>query len=292
MDWQSQLVSIFFIVSEIFDEGVSLNVINNSNYSSRLNDAEVLTIFFFGLLSGHKDIKSIYWHTRNHLPGWFPELRGYEAYNNRLSKLADILPIILEALLKRCSVMKNCELHRLIDSFPIILAKSKRSQNAKVAPGLADKGYCASRGEYYYGVKVHVIGISRENSIPIPEIVQVTPASTHDLTLLKTVGRHCFGIDLYADKEFQINMKEENRVNIITPVKKPKERDLSMFEKMDSAFVSKIRQPIESLFNWLNEQTGIQRASKVRSANGLIAHIFGRLSSAVFAMAFKWGFNF
>ena len=67
---------------------------------------------------------------------------------------------------------------------------------------------------------------------------------------------------------------------------------LNMFEKMDLAFVSKIRQPIESLFNWPNEKTGIQKASKVRSANDLMAHIFGRLAASMFAMAFKWGFNF
>ena len=193
--------------------------------------------------------------------------------------------------------MNNNDIYRIIDSFPIILAKSKRSQKAKVAPELADKGYCASRGEYYYGVKVHVIGSSRIGSIPLPEVVQVTPASIHDLSLLKVAGGSYTGIDLYADKaycdkEYQENMKEIKGVNIITPIKKAKGRDLNMFEKMDSAFVSKIRQPIESLFNWVNEQTGIQKASKVRSAKGLMVHIFGRLSAAVFAMAFKWGFNF
>jgi len=42
--------------------------------------------------------------------------------------------------------------------------------------------------------------------------------------------------------------------------------------------VSRIRQPIESLFNWIQEKTDIQVASKVRSSKGLMVHIFGRLA--------------
>lgn len=51
---------------------------------------------------------------------------------------------------------------RLMDAMPIRLAYAKRSSRACVAPELANKGYCASKGEYYYGVNkgllVHVFG--------------------------------------------------------------------------------------------------------------------------------------
>ncbi|MDR2659890.1 MAG: hypothetical protein LBC27_07895, partial [Spirochaetaceae bacterium] len=47
-----------------------------------------------------------------------------------------------------------------------------------------------------------------------------------------------------------------------------------------SELVSKARQAIESLFNWLNEKTHIQSASKVRSESGLISFIFARLAVA------------
>ena len=42
-----------------------------------------------------------------------------------------------------------------------------------------------------------------------------------------------------------------------------------------SEAVSTIRQPIESLFNWLIAKTDIQRASKVRATKGLLVHVFG-----------------
>ncbi len=44
---------------------------------------------------------------------------------------------------------------------------------------------------------------------------------------------------------------------------------------------------VESLFNWIEEKTGIQRASKVRSYNGLLVHVFGRLAAAMWLLLAK-----
>jgi hypothetical protein len=62
---------------------------------------------------------------------------------------------------------------------------------------------------------------------------------------------------------------------MLTPIKAIKGESLEITQRnraynaLFSAAVSKIRQPIESLFNWLNEKTTIQRAMKVRSTSGL-----------------------
>jgi len=54
-----------------------------------------------------------------------------------------------------------------------------------------------------------------------------------------------------------------------------------------STAVSKVRQPIEALFNWLIEKTDIQRASKVGSTKGLLVHVFGRLAAAFIPLIFN-----
>jgi hypothetical protein len=46
----------------------------------------------------------------------------------------------------------------LADSMPVIMARQSRRYHAKVAPELADSGYCPTKNVYYYGVKVHLIG--------------------------------------------------------------------------------------------------------------------------------------
>ena len=97
---------------------------------------------------------------------------------------------------------------------------------------------------------------------------------------------------IYADKayidETGRQMLKEKQSEIHTPVKKKKgQKTLFLFEQLLSAGVSRVRQPIESLFNRLQQKTGIQTASKVRSYNGLMIHIFGRLSAAMFILAFN-----
>jgi hypothetical protein len=52
------------------------------------------------------------------------------------------------------------------------------------------------------------------------------------------------------------------------------------FNDLFSTAVSKIRQPIESFFNWLNEKTTIQKAMKVRSTRGLLVHMMGKIAIA------------
>jgi len=54
-----------------------------------------------------------------------------------------------------------------------------------------------------------------------------------------------------------------------------------------SRAVSRVRQPIESLFNWIIEKTDIQRASKVRSSKGLLVHVFGRIAAAFIFLIFN-----
>ncbi|MDM8569307.1 hypothetical protein QUF50_07350, partial [Thiotrichales bacterium HSG1] len=52
--------------------------------------------------------------------------------------------------------------------------------------------------------------------------------------------------------------------------KKKGQKKLDFFDQLFSTSVSRVRQPIESLFNWIQEKTNIQMASKVRSAKKLL----------------------
>ena len=79
---------------------------------------------------------------------------------------------------------------------------------------------------------------------------------------------------------------------MFTPVKaiKGEPQTITQREKaardLFSAAVSKVRQPIESFFNWLNEHTNIQRAIKVRSTKGLIMHTMGKIAIAFIYLIF------
>jgi hypothetical protein len=59
-------------------------------------------------------------------------------------------------------------------------------------------------------------------------------------------------------------------------------------EKGFNKTVSSFRQPIESLFKWLIDKTDIQRASQVRSTEGLIIHCLGKLTFALLLLNFYY----
>jgi len=70
---------------------------------------------------------------------------------------------------------------------------------------------------------------------------------------------------------------------VLTPVKKEKGQDyLDVADQWLSTAGSQVRQPIEALFSWIEEKTGIECASKVRAYQRLMVHAFGRLAAAMF----------
>ena len=89
----------------------------------------------------------------------------------------------------------------------------------------------------------------------------------------------------YADSSWAESLKKNHALELLTPRKKHKGDTLISGDTF-STFVSSIRQPIECFFNWLNRLTNIQSASTVRSLSGLLLHVFGRISAALWSLFF------
>jgi hypothetical protein len=176
---------------------------------------------------------------------------------------------------------------------PTMMAKEKRSSQANIASEFADKGYCSSKGVFFYGVKLHVVGEQRRGTMPLPQRAGLTPGSENDLVALRRVlpeieGGQLYGDKAYCDSSMKEGVSKEQGLDVFTPVKKKKGQEhLPAANKLFSEVVSRVRQPIESIFNWIDETTGIQCASKVRSHRGLLVHVFGRLAAAMLMLAFN-----
>jgi len=292
MDWQSQLISIYLTVCDLLKNGVSESsrrFSNNSHYA--FTDEEAISLYLFGIISGHTTIKNIYNYTNSHLREWFPQLGGYEAFSYRLNRISDGFVALCERLVEQRQDAETVNaVDWVVDSLPIILAGPKRSSRGKSAADLANKGYCASKDLYFYGVKLHLVGIVRPTTIPLPSFMGIAPASESDNQMLKQVSHQLYNGRIFADKAYADGghkkvLLEDQNTKLLTPIKKVK--NLFSFPGADtfSRWVSSIRQPIESFFNWLQEKTKIQNASKVRSSAGLKVHIFGRFAAAMLCLA-------
>ena len=150
---------------------------------------------------------------------------------------------------------------------------------------------------FYHGLKLHALAFYGPKRLPFPEQVVITAASENDLNVFKQdwsniPHRTFYGDKIYNDAEFFKDLTINTNSSMLTPIKgikgQPevlKQRDKAANDLFSTA-VSAIRQPIESLFNWLIAKTDIQRASKVRSTNGLLVHVFGKIAAAFIYLVF------
>lgn len=281
MDWQSQLITLYLTVCELYSKELWIHVQRFAPYADlRFTDEEVITLYLAGILDKKREIKAIYDHAVGYWHDWFPQLPSYAAYVQRLNRLADCFPVLLEKLSPTPGPTTSTG---IIDSLPVILAQQSRRFTAKVARELANSGYCPTKKLYYHGVKIHAIGDYRPGMLPLPHYLGVTPAGMNDGHALEQVAPVLTYQNLYADKAYEYLTRDASLpFTILTPIKKEKgQHHLDAADKLFSRAVSRVRQPVESLFNWIQEKTGIESASKVRSYQGLLVHVFGRLAAAM-----------
>lgn len=289
---QIKLITLYSYICECYDTTLQWYCQRNSknNVAPIFTDQELLTVYLFAIMQeGYSNVKQIHQYIERYWASWFPKLPSYPTFVNRLNYLTSCLPTLIALLLKKLNDHEMIADVSLIDSFPIFTCSAKR--NAKVATELTDKGFCATKEKHYYGLKMHVIAFRKPQQLPIPEFIQLTPASHHDLPTMRTTlasieNRKFFADKAYADQALN-ELLSEKKSTLFTPVKLIKGQDASCrqfdqaYNNLFSKAVSTIRQPIESFFNWLQQKTNIQNASKVRSSAGLIVHCFGRFAAAI-----------
>ena len=292
----NKLIKIYYHVCDKYKEQIRWEVqrfSNNASPQGVITDEELITIYLFCVSQEERyKIKSMHKYIKNHWQSWFPLLPSYQAFNARLNKLCDAFPLLLLDFFNTAAPAADSLKVLLGDSLPVITCSHKRG--GKVAKELTDKGYCATKKLHFYGVKIHVLGLRRVSAIPLPQYIDITPASVHDLmasrNILEKINADVSILDkAYADTDLQKQMGITNNI-LLTPIKDKKGWQ-AVFKQQEQAFnglynkaVSPLRQPIESLFNWINEVTQIQNASKVRSSNGLRLHLYGKLAAALMLM--------
>lgn len=290
---ENQLIQLYLFVCQIYDTRSNTCFQRASNNSKpKFTDQELICIWFFGHLEGKSNKQQIYDLIVNYWADWFPRLPSYQTFCYRLNLLEQTFQSIGAELFEHLHAQQTPELDHLIDSFPVMLAQNGHAYSAKVARDMADVGYCAAKKTYFHGVRLHTIAERRFARLPNPTQIWLCEASHHDLTAAKQQHLNLPNTTLMADlaypeTEFEESLYEQNTL-LYTGCKKPKGKDLTKLEKYINRLISKFRQPIESLFNWIDEKTNIQTASKVRSSQGLMLHCWGKLAVAFYLLVFNY----
>ena len=100
-----------------------------------------------------------------------------------------------------------------------------------MASEFANKGYCSSKGIFFYGVKLHVVGQRKRSAMPVLECAGLTPGSEKPhrsapgATDLE--GGQLYGDKAYCDGAMKRKSSEEQNLEVLTPVKRRKVKSAS-----------------------------------------------------------------
>ncbi|MCL1788433.1 MAG: hypothetical protein FWG38_10650 [Defluviitaleaceae bacterium] len=281
-----QLIELYCAICYHYDTALSAHAQRMSNnFCPKFSDEECLATLIWGIANQKYDVKRCYEFIQDYYGDWFPKLPSYQTYNKRICFLADAFRELAGILLGGLG-LDSSHADFVYDSMPIVVANSARSGRAKVASELCNKGYCASKDMWYYGSKLHILAQCNYKAKPTPAQMQISKASEHDRKIAEEMLSDVYDIRLFADmalldQQWQAKMLAENNVEILTPIKRKKgQKVLPSVDKFLSSAISSVKQAVESLNYWLIEKTNIQRASKVRSENGLTVFLFARVACA------------
>ena len=129
---------------------------------------------------------------------WGFEMPDKGNFNRILHRLSDLIARIFQQL---SEIIKHLNLESvyIIGSFPVPVCKNIRISRSKLLKGKEFRGYNASKREFFYGFKVHMITTGEG----IPAGVLIMAGSIHDNTALQTMD---IGLPkksrLYADAAY------------------------------------------------------------------------------------------
>jgi len=94
------------------------------------------------------------------------------------------------------------------------------------------------------------VGVDRLGAMPVPERIQFSKASVHDLTALRQyvayLPQGCLvGDKAYWSASLNDHLLAQQQLDLLTPVKLKKgQKRLDSADKLFSAYVSRMRQPL------------------------------------------------
>ncbi|MFB9864903.1 IS982 family transposase [Rufibacter immobilis] len=200
---------------------------------AKLSDAEILFIFVSACLEyGGNCLKAMQAHRRH---GNIRYLLDKSQFNRRLHRLT---PVVEELLCLFSMMAATAGGHCALDSFPLPVCRNVRIKRCKLVRGEHYRGYCASKKEYYYGFKVHLVTASDGRIVEF----EFTPGASADANGLNLLQ---FQLPpetrLFADKAYnhygqEANLLEHSGVHL-QPIRKGNSR------KEDNTYVG----------NWLRK---------------------------------------
>lgn len=167
----------------------------------KLSDAEIIFVFITACLEHGGNCQKALRTLKRH--GLIKQLLDKSQFNRRLHALSSI---IFELLCLFAALAKSDNSSFAIDSFPVPVCKNIRIQSCRLLKGKAYHGYNASKREYFYGYKVHLVTAADGRIVEF----EFSPGASDDRVAFGLLGFDLsMGSEVFADKIYNCYQAEE-----------------------------------------------------------------------------------
>ena len=235
-----QAIAIFCICDEVVK---SFSLPENPYH--KMTTAEVMTFAIISALHYHADYRT----TRLVVSSlqYFPKILSHSHLTRRIHAIPEQMWWMIFYVL-RMYLQKSGSDYFIVDSFPVKAYETHKSFRAKLFRGKEFHGYTASKKQYFFGIKVHMI----VDADGVPIEFCFTPASTSDIAGLKELACELpKGSTLFADRAYNAYALEDDLREIaeISLVPRRKRNLTRQHSPCLDYILSKTRNRIETVFS-------------------------------------------
>ena len=251
MDLSTFIISVFCLVDDHL-KGRQWSY-RKRGPAPKLSDSEVLTIEIVGEFLGLDTYKAIYLFFKRHYAEWFPALS--EVHRTTFAPQAANLWKVKERLWQELlALVPHDPTFALVDSMPLPACLFARAYRCKRFRGEAAFGKDTLLKQTFYGFRVH----ARVSWPGVITRISVAPANTHELSIVPEIVEGTSGLIVGNRNYHSPKTKEQLKVvgiELLAPYSS-KKRDPN---PKRSAFLSRLRYRIDTVFSQLTERYCIKR---------------------------------
>lgn len=268
-DLKDLFTIIFVLVDDVYNEIIPSNIKNRRNISdSKLSDSEIISISIVGEAITIDSEKAWFFFVKKNFKDLFPNIGDRTRFNRTKRNLFMVIKEI-QKYFSNLPMFLNDDI-RIIDSMPIPVCKFARSYFNKSFKDISSYGYCASKKETYFGLKLHAL-ITTSGFITD---FFLTSANVYDRAAVHELIEEKQLIKIIADKGYvdetlKEQLKKEKDILLISLKRKNSKNPL---EKQLRNTLSKTRRRVETSFSQLAEQFNINKVL-AKSKWGLMLRI-------------------
>ncbi|MBA3723222.1 MAG: IS982 family transposase [Parachlamydiaceae bacterium] len=190
---RDKIISIFCLIDDLF-----IGINHKDDSRRNVSDSEIaVTAIVSAIYFGGNQYHAI--HLMKSM-GFVPKMVDKSRFNRRLHAIGRLLYDLFAQVGHYLKQMR-CEMHYIIDSFPVAVCDNIRIMKSKLIKGNKWRGYTASMKRFFYGVKVQLL----TTGTGIPVAFFFTPGKQADVKALAKIIRELppeacvYGDSAYTD---------------------------------------------------------------------------------------------